>query len=38
MRSQNIGIYLIDSNGSERSHLNIIYILFEAVISYRVNP
>lgn len=37
MRSQNIGIYLTDSNGSERSHLNVIYILFEAIISDHVN-
>lgn len=34
MRSPNIGIYLMDSNGPERSHLNTIYMLFEAVISY----
>jgi len=26
MRGQSIGVYLIDSNGSERSHLNTIYI------------
>lgn len=34
MRSPSIGIYLMDSNGSERSHLNTIYMLFEAIISY----
>lgn len=38
MRSQNIGINLTDSNGPGRSHLNVIYILFEAIISDHVNP